>query len=866
MRWLAQQSIPMNSLPTSTIYHRNPVSLYSPLMINRSFHLLRRKNTQKKQEKADTTIPVELDEKRTNSYFQLQMIYRDDSMSAKVKAQRLREKLLEVISTLDNGQFPANQLDFVNNVVNFIDQGRKPTDSFTVDQMMKILESVMSAMSAKNMQYLNFFPRFYSSLRETNKYNQDRFMRMQLFEIFLNYALLSGNRKSLPAILDAFIDEEQNLRGIDVREDVVNVVLEAFKSVAPDTGTVVHLAELSDLTKHQQKIATILERFFQAADFEISDNYEGNDVSDNILQLLDIFEQKIDCPMAEYINLLYFTMRNGFDSCCMTIMEKLSRLTNKFTDEHLLDKIRKDEFMAIVSSALKYKDYDGAATKLIKNLESHTDFQDFHKGEWIGYYQHKLYYASNDSEQAIQIVKDLNEKLENKYHTDYLLNDTDSYNYALESFCYSNRSPEFIDSFTHKFDDLYQLTRDSRSFAILIMHFLDLGNIKESLDLFERSLQEAIAWDDDYGGMYVPVLFRLLADYFNKSDDDLFDKTQLYKKIKTFDYAIDKKSLFAMVQRFLKGNFVGDAMEIFEREIPSLKKKDAKYDIDDYKDLFELYYRYAVTNCENLRSNWLLYEFLSKFFYLPYEYYPAFLKFWVDVGYPSKALKVFADMKQLSKENKLEPPGEEIYLYLLQSFGKLQYGDGIVKLELAVKMDLSLNIDIELLNTLMGAFCSLEDSFRVRDVFNLAQTLPEEHGLNQESCYWALKSLKFTSLREINNFYTNLSQYDILPDANIFGEYLIGHCYYEQFGTAYEKLVDTYENGGSHLIDRNVLKNFFNFCSNAHVRQKIDHFATENYPKIWTDLKKSGELITDPSKKPSLLDNPYEAIQLRIKN
>ncbi len=320
-----------------------------------------------------------------------------------------------------------------------------------------------------------------------------------------------------------------------------------------------------------------------------------------------------------------------------------------------------------------------------------------------------------------------------------------------------------------------------------------------------------------------------------------------------------------MASQFLKGNFVGDAIKAFEKEVPSLNGKETKYQIEDYSDLFELYYRYATSNCENLKSNWLLYEFLSKFFRLPYEFYPAFLKFWIDVGFPSRSLKVYADMKLLSKENKLQPPDENIYLYLLQSFSKSQYEDGIFKLQLAIKMDLSLNIDIRLLNMMMGAFCSIEDSFRVRDVFNLAQSLPKKRGVNQESCYWALKSLKFVSLNEVNNFYTSLSQFDVCPDANIFGEYLISHCYFEQYGTAYDKLIDTYENGDLELIDRNVLKNFHNFCLNEHVRKKLDVFATRRFPEIWSDLKAKGELSDDITKQPSLLDNPYEKIHLQIK-
>ncbi|QPG75264.1 hypothetical protein FOA43_002614 [Brettanomyces nanus] len=607
--------------------------------------------------------------------------------------------------------------------------------------------------------------------------------------------------------------------------------------------------------------------FFTAADGEISYDYEGNTVNKQLLLLLDILEKKLPCPMTEYINLLYFATRNNFDDCCLTIMRKLSTLTDKFTNEALLDKTRDDEFMAIVSSALKFGDYDGAATKLMRYLKVKHPFDDFGRGEWISYLQYTAYQTAESYGciELCKLIEEVNGKLDSEYHRDYRLNDTETYNCILESLCYSNKSSDFIESFSQEFDRMYELTRDARSFSILIRHYLQSGDVKAAVNSFETSLEEAVAWDDDYGGIYIPVLFHLLADYFDKTSDDLYYKTQVYKKIKAFEYPLDKNALHAMVKQFLKGNFVGDAMEIFEREVPSLKNTKDRYDISDYPRLIELYYRYAVTNCEDLKSNWLLYEFLEKFFSLPYEFYPALLKYWIDVGYPSRALKIYADMKQLSKENKLPPPREEIYIYLLQSFSRFQYEDGISKLQLAVKMDLSLNMDIKLLNALMGALCSIEDSFRVRDMFNQAQALPARYGLNQESCYWALKSLKFASLNEVNNFYLNLSQFEILPDANIFGEYLIAHCYYEQYGTALEKLIDTYENGDLDLIDRNVLRNFHNFCLNDRVRHKLDDFATEKLSQLWKDLKQSGELLEDTLKQPSLLDNPYQEIELKIR-
>ncbi|GMF08506.1 unnamed protein product [Ambrosiozyma monospora] len=132
----------------------------------------------------------------------------------------------------------------------------------------------------------------------------------------------------------------------------------------------------------------------------------------------------------------------------------------------------------------------------------------------MAYLQWKTYYLdkSDDGHGVLDLIKNVNSKLE-QFDTEYLLNDVNTYNSEIEIMCYSQRSTEAIEHFTEQFDEEYGLTRDAKSFATLINYQLDRGDYREALDLFDRSLEEIVAWDNEYGGIYITTLFRLLATY-----------------------------------------------------------------------------------------------------------------------------------------------------------------------------------------------------------------------------------------------------------------------------------------------------------------------------------------------------------------
>ena len=813
---------------------------------------------------------ADLEGQRIEFLLELQNTFKNQSMSPKVKAKRLKVILLQLIQTLPDGEFPNKQLPFINAVINFIDQTPSPLDSFKADEMITLLRSVLGGMSLQDVRYIDFFPRFYNSLRECKEYADDSEVRLQLFEIFVNYVLLSTKRHSVSKVIQAFITEEQDVHKNNVNEQVVDILLEAFQSIKPDTETVLLLAKICpDLSARNKEVSDlpfldrILATFFKAADEEISESFEDNFVSERLVTLLDILEPKVSEPLETYVEILYFSVKNNFDEVSKNILVKLEKLTSFFTSEKYESMLEPDVIFALVTASLKFNKANDA-TNLIKVLKKKKEF-DYVEDEWMTLLQYESFELT-EAQPAIQLVKKLNQKLDD-LDKDYAFGDIDSLNLVLESLCWSNKSFEYIEQFRKDFDDEFGVPMDSKSVAT-IMDYLcqDKNNNKNVKRASQYFLQykDQVDWENDYEGFYMLSLFQLTANVWQNPEISWAEKLDVYQNVQRYEYLFNKECVYEMMKAAIKYDAGTFAVKILLDQTPELKKDDPRLEVSKYQKIFDCTYDYLIKSTDG-ELNKRVYKYLADYFAIPYEYYPGFVKIFIDCSDPEMALKVFADMKRQSKESKLPPPGEEFYIYLLKSFAKFQDEEGIFKLHLAIKMDLSINLDIKLLNSLMESYAALEDPFKTRDVFNLAFSLPKEYGTNNESAYWMLKSLKYATLGHAKDFYNGLSEYDVLPDPNLFAELLVANCYFEQYRTAFETLESAEKNGDYHLINGYVLKTLHNNCLHDGVRNELKQYCQKTFPTEWEELVKTGQLEDNTKDYPDLLASPYSKASIEVK-
>lgn len=787
-------------------------------------------------------------------------------MPPKVKSQRLKSHLFQLITILPNNEFKRAQLPMANSIINFIDQTPNPIDSFTSAEMLTLLRSVLAGMTIDDVKYIDFFPRFYNSLRKSNDYNKDLEVRLQLFEIFINYILLSDKRGSVAKVIDAFIQDEREFHNDNPNDEIVKIMLEAFKEIKPDTETMIKITQLvsknaleGEGEPQEGLLNQILETFFKASDEEISQGFEDNFVSKRLVLLLDELESKLSDPIKPYIELLYFSTRNNFEDVSLGILNKLERISDGFTKPQYLEIFSGDVLFSLVGSALNFGKVESAKT-LIKLL-SKRDEKDLIEEEWMVLLQWNSF-ENHEYKPAIEIVKDLNAKLESA-QKDYSFEDTDSYNQVLEALCWSKKSFQYIEKFTDDFESEFGLQPDAKSVATLFNYLISINDLSNATSVFMRN-KDRVDWEGEYDGFYVLSLFKLVSAVWESPIINWNLKMDVYKNVKRYEYIFDKQSVFKMIQASFKLNEPSLGILVMLDQLPDVKKGEPKLQVEKYDDIFGVIYEFLLTSKDG-ELNSRIYKYLFDSFDISYDYYPGLVQIFINSERPDMALRVFADMKALSKEKKLPPPTEEFYIYLFKAFSKYQYEDGIFKLHLSLKMDLSINLDIKLLNSLMEGYAALEDPFKTRDTFNIAFALPKEHGLNNESAYWMLKSLKYATLGHVKELYNGLSGYDVIPDSNIFAEYLIANCYFEQFRTALDTLIDTNEKGDPELINDYVLKTLHNNCLHEGVRTDLDKYATKCFPQTWQMLKDTNQLIVNNDDFPDLLASPYEKPNIDIK-
>lgn len=448
---------------------------------------------------------ADLQGQRIEYFFELQNTFKNQSMSPKIKSKSLKIILLKLIEVLENGEFPNKQLPFINAVINFIDQTPSPLDSFTSDEMIAILRSILGGMTLQDVRYIDFFPRFYNSLRECKEYQDDGEIRLQLFEIFINYVLLSTKRNNVSKIIEAFISEEKSLHNSDSSAHIVEILLEAFKTIKPDTETLLLLTkicpdlssinkDLSDLPILDQILAT----FFRAADEEISESFEDNFVSERLVDLIDTLENKVNDPIDSYVEILYFAVKNNFNDVSKNILNKLEKSTAFFTSDKFNNIIFKpDVLFALVTASLKFNKSNDAEN-LINSLKK-KDENDYVEDEWMALLQYESY-KIDEYKPSIKLIEEFNKRLDD-LKKDYAFGDVDTMNLVLESLCWSGKSFEYIQTFTKDFQEEFTVQTDAKSAATILNYLckdkVNHINIKKASDYF-LEFKDQIDWENDY--------------------------------------------------------------------------------------------------------------------------------------------------------------------------------------------------------------------------------------------------------------------------------------------------------------------------------------------------------------------------------
>ncbi|ANZ76239.1 BA75_02975T0 [Komagataella pastoris] len=796
--------------------------------VYRQFHLT--STTFVKSNGKTTTFKEEptYDQKADDLLLELNNIYKDRIIGTKLKRKRLTEKVLDIVRCLPDGVFKPVTIPFMSKVINFLGPSQ-----FEYEELISVLQAVVSGLDANNVRTCQYIPIFYNELVNWDNFKKDPLVRLQVVEIFINYVTLSTNRTLLHRYLDSLALVNNN--------DLVRITLEAFKTRAPDSKTMVKLAELSDFEDNSIS-NEILIKFLEACDLELGKNCQ---LEDSILTLLGIIDIKSRNDFSAYVNVLYFCSKNNLNSLARTTLGKIELMPN---NKVIFESLSPEDTNVFVLVATKYSFIPLAkrAIELHKFNPSDSNdcitmsLQTLMQGEPMESLVAKL-------EQQIENLE--NDESEEVHH----LQSVESYNKILEAVLNLDKPEDYIVQLTTWWKSEHGLERNSDSFALLISKSLDQNDYQKALHCFEESLAEYVHWGVDEEGINMTHLFRLLSMYITESSDAISEKFTVFQKVKSFGHRLDKETLAVMAKLILDQVYIGDLIELLERELPPFDDpKNDRFEVSQYSSLYNLLMDFVLSYEKDSEINWLVYGQIQKYFHVPQESYIPVMKFFCEHERPNAAYLIFHTMRNLHKKKGLDSPTEEIYTYLFSEFGKQLYEEGVFKLHLFLKMDQKVNVDINMLNAILEGYVNLQDILKARDVFNNALSLPKEKGVNETTINLMLKTNTYISLQHTKNFWNNLSQIDYTPTVSNLKQYLIAHCYHGKYSEAL-KVLQTSRSYGDLEIDADLLATVYNWTLSPKARLQLKEWAQTELPESWKQAEARNS-IQENTELPTLID------------
>ncbi|CAH6721979.1 putative mitochondrial group I intron splicing factor CCM1 [[Candida] jaroonii] len=377
-------------------------------------------------------------------------------------------------------------------------------------------------------------------------------------------------------------------------------------------------------------------------------------------------------------------------------------------------------------------------------------------------------------------------------------------------------------------------------------------DFQKSIQIFESSVSQFTQWSEETN----PQVLKTLNDLIILSCTEPIEKTfEIFTNVKQqmVNFPVNIHTINAICKKMLESEFVGDTIELLKRELPDIKKDDIiklpiEYSFGEpYKELFTILHDFVIsyTGESTYETNWVLYGELHKYFHVPYDTHLPTMKFFNDHNRLDSSLVIFRQVKKLNelhgKHNHL-PPSKDMYLYLFQEFGDKLYEEGVNEIHEYLKMDIALpRQDLELQNALLNAYSNLQDVAKARDLFStMLPTRQLQSGINEETVKIMIKTYTYSDLNYVISFWNNMSTYGILPNYDIFRQYLIAHVYHGFAEDAIE-LTNEMDDYGLEFT-KDTLVSMYNFCLRSDKQDVIEKWAKDHHSEVWKEAEGEGLL------------------------
>lgn len=799
-------------------------------MANCLYHTTRSCNgwlSRKKQLKRDIKVinidSIDAKSSLDDTLVVLKQVSRDNSITVASKKKKLKDLVFQTIDKSENQFIENENLKPINKALDYIIQnsGTSPTELFNINELITLLRASVKNLNLEQVPYLNYIPIFYSEATKSKVLKNDPQRRIQLFEIFINYILLSNNRYQFVKALDAFMAENPTQL-----KEVMITSIDALRYASPDTQSLLLLAKYYDFSD-PQLTGDLVDLFVKASKFEKSNGHDDH-LLENVTQMLTYLDKSTHREILSYIKILTFCSSNNLDKIANALIRKITNLPLSGLSEENLDDI--------MFEAIKYKVSDTVINdKLMKFA-----------GSQLSRLEYQLGIANNSFTSFLDSHKEELDQIVSQ----------DVFNKLLLICIYTSKSKLFIEEMTEFFREEFGISRDAHSYKILIEDAFSKNDNSSAVALFQESLEiDFIDWANEKDGRYLDVVLKLLANFI-KEENDLNEIHQLYLKYKSFGRLLNRECISAYFVKLMNNKLIGDCLALLKKELP---KRDEKFLPNDYPDIYSSLLKFTLEFNEDYELNYECYTRLSEHFKLNYQdYFPLLLKF-CDYKKPKLSYMIFSNLRKLAKENLQTPPNEAMYLMLFERFGLLLYEEGIFKLHSLMKVDMNITPDINLLNSVLESFTNIEELIKVRDIFDTILALPLDRGMNSRTVSIILKSQTCATIWHLELFWNSLSDYNYLPTRANYKQYLIGHCYLNYFDILID-LIEAWGQQNELVIDDEILKILYNWTPTIEGKQRVSSFAESNYKQIWNHVKLSGELLEGDEETPQFVESGREEL------
>ncbi|KAK9449248.1 uncharacterized protein V1518DRAFT_245919 [Limtongia smithiae] len=248
----------------------------------------------------------------------------------------------------------------------------------------------------------------------------------------------------------------------------------------------------------------------------------------------------------------------------------------------------------------------------------------------------------------------------------------------------------------------YGVAHDSTSMSLRIRDRLRAGKTSDAVAAFRQAEAEGLTWDirtDDIKASY------LLLDALARLEGSEFDAqllVELYKAVRVFTNSVDYATRLTMCKGLIAHGELGTLRDLLQEEMGEYQYAPAAFP--------ELYDMLNATflDCTDAEAAWIVYEGLQKHFVVAYESYAPMIEKFCDLDYCSAALELF---RHLRKDTNT-PPQADVYATVFHNFAQRNYAQGIEEIFLCYDIDLNIEPDISLFNSMIEACSTVEAGYR----------------------------------------------------------------------------------------------------------------------------------------------------------